>query len=85
MSGMSFMCDGIYRFIIISGVSGLLEIFMACRYGDMLLGVGILVTLSVEYMSLCNMASTPPFGISGAVNCWFLRGCEVFVWLYMIL
>lgn len=42
-----------------SGSSGLLFILMACRYGDMLIGVGILVTLLGEYMSLCIMTSTP--------------------------
>lgn len=37
------MCEGVYKFIVSSGVSGLLEFLKTNRYGDMLLGVGILV------------------------------------------
>lgn len=37
-----------------SGGSGLLLILKACKYGDMLHGVGILMTLFGEYMSFVD-------------------------------
>ena len=42
-----------YRFIMSIGVSGLLNILKTTKYGDMLLGVAILVKILMEYM-LCG-------------------------------
>ena len=43
MSGKLVGCEGIYRFIISSGMSGLLDILKNSRCGDIYLGMGILV------------------------------------------
>ena len=45
-----------------SKVSGLLFILMASKYSNMELGVGILVALLEEWMSLWIMTNTPPLG-----------------------
>ena len=48
-------------------------------------GVGVLVTLSVEWMSLCIMVSTPPFGVLVEVYCLCLLVVVLFVLVYRIL
>ena len=50
------------------GVLGLLVISMACRYGDIGLGVGILLMFSFVYMDLSIKASMPPLAIVGLAN-----------------
>lgn len=63
MSGimcMSCGCVGIYIFSMSIGVKGLFLIRMACRYGDMWLGVGILEMFSFVYIDLGIMVSMPP-------------------------
>lgn len=50
------------------GVLGLLVISMACRYGDIRLGVGILLMFSFVYMDLSIKASMPPLAIVGLAN-----------------
>ena len=50
MKGSSVGCEAMYRFIMSSGVSGLLDILKTNRYGDMFLDVGILVIFLLEYM-----------------------------------
>jgi hypothetical protein len=49
-----------YMFRMSIGVRGLLLIIMAWRYGDIELGVGILVMFSFVYINLGIMASMPP-------------------------
>lgn len=58
----SFTCEGMYRFMMRNSMSGLLVILKACRYGEILFGVGIFVMFSVIWMSLWIMVSTPPHG-----------------------
>lgn len=72
MNGRSVGCEGMCRFIMSSSVSNLLDILKTSRYGDILLGVGILVKFSIEYMFLWIMAKMPPLGVSDVVNCRFL-------------
>ena len=43
-------------------MSGLLVILKACRYGEILFGVGVFVMFPVLHMSLCIMVNTPPRG-----------------------
>ena len=51
MSGRSMGCEAMFRFIMSSGVRGLLDILKTSRYGDTFLGVGILVIFHyLEYM-----------------------------------
>ena len=52
-------CVGIYMLRRSIGVRGLLLIRMAWRYGDMWLGVGVLVIFSLVYIDLGIMVSTP--------------------------
>ena len=68
-----------YRVITSSGVIGLLDISKASEYGDMFLGVGILVIFLVEYMFMWIMARMPPLGGSNVVNCGFLHRFLLFV------
>ena len=65
-------CEGMYMFITSSDVSGLLDILMTSRYGDMFLGVGILILFSVEYMFSWIMARVPPLGGLHDVNFGYL-------------
>ena len=51
---------GIYIFIRRIGVSGLFFIMIACKYGEMVLGDGILVMFSFVWMSFGIMISVPP-------------------------
>ena len=44
MRHVSSMCVGIYMCMISQGSCGWLFILIICRYGEMLAGVGILVT-----------------------------------------
>lgn len=55
-------CEAMYRFNMSSWIRGFFAILWALMYGEMLLGVGILVLFMVEWMSLCILASTPFFG-----------------------
>ena len=56
---MSSGCVGMYIFSSNVGVMGLLVISMACRYGGMELGVGILLIFSFVYMNLGIKATVP--------------------------
>lgn len=60
MRCISWGCVGMYMFKMSSGVRGLLLMFMAWRYCDMRLGVGILVMFSLVYIALGIMVSMPP-------------------------
>ena len=51
---------GIYIWIISHGVSGWLFIIMICRYGEILAGVGILVTFPGNAYLLWISVSRPP-------------------------
>ena len=56
-------CVGMYMFSRSIGVMGLLVISMACRYGDIGLGVGVLLMLSFVHMDLGIKASMPPLAV----------------------
>ena len=72
MSGRSIGSEGMYTFIMNSGVRGMLELSATSGYGDILLGVGILATFLLEYMFLWIMARVLPFGGLIVINCGFL-------------
>ena len=69
---MSVGCEGMYMFIMSSDVNGLLDLSSTSRYGDILLGVGILATFLLEYMFLWIMTKLLPFGGLNVMNCRFL-------------
>ena len=46
MRCVSSKCVGIYMYIISHGGSGWSFIFIICRYGEMFVGLGILVTFT---------------------------------------
>lgn len=71
MSGKLVGCEGIYRFIISSGMSGLLDILKNRRCGDIFLGMGILVIFLCRVYVLWIMARVPTLGGSDVVNCMF--------------
>ena len=58
-------CIGMYMFRRSIGISGLLLIIMAWRYGDIGLEVGNLVMFSFVYNDLGIMASMPPLACVG--------------------
>jgi hypothetical protein len=62
---MSCGCVGMYIFNSSIGVMGLLVISMAWRYGDIGLGVGILVMFWFVYMDLDIRVNMPPLAIVG--------------------
>ena len=65
------------------GVSGLFLIMMAYRYGEMELGVGILVMFSLECMVFGIMVRMPPLAL--LVSEYLLCFCVIlFELLYMI-
>ena len=73
-----------YMFRRSIGVSGLLLIIMAWRYGDIGLGVGILVMFSFVYNDLDIMASIPALACVGPEN--LLCSCVILLeLLYMSL
>ena len=57
---MSSMCVGMYMCIISQGISGWLFIFIICRYGEILTGVGILVIIPGNANLLWISVSRPP-------------------------
>lgn len=63
---------GMYKFMMRSGVRGLFLIFMAWRYGDIQLGVVILVMFSLLYITLGIMVSMPPLAWMGPAYLLFL-------------
>ena len=75
---------GIYMFMRSMGVIGLFFIMITCRYGDIVLGVGILVMFSFVWMVFGIMISVPPLALLVSE---YLFGCWVvlFELLYMIL
>ena len=75
---------GIYMFMRSIGVIGLLFIFITCRYGDMVLGVGILVMFSFVWMVFGIIIRVPPLGLLASE---YLFGCWVLLFelLYIIL
>ena len=56
-----------YMFSRSIGVMGLLLIRMACKYGDIGLGVEILLMFSFVYMDLSIKASMPPLAVVGPI------------------
>ncbi len=70
MSQISSRCVGIYMCMISHGKSGWLFIFIICKYGDILDGVGILVTFPGKAYLLCiNVSSPPRLGVYGILCC----------------
>jgi hypothetical protein len=66
------------------GVIGLFFIMMACRYGDIVLGVGILVMFSFVWMVFGIMTSVPPLAL--LVSEYLFGVCvALFELLYIIL
>lgn len=66
------------------GVIGLFFIMMTCRYGDILLGVGIFVMFSFVWMVFGIMTSVPPLAL--LVSEYLFGVCVVlFELLYIIL
>ena len=57
-----------YMFSNSIGLMGLLVISMACKYGDISLGVGILLMFSFVYMALDTRASVPPLAMVGPAH-----------------
>ena len=53
----------IYMFMKSMGVIGLFFIMIACRYGDIVLGVGILVMFSFVWMIFGIMISVLPLAL----------------------
>ena len=60
MRHVSSKCVGIYICRISQGVRGWLFIFIICRYGEMLAGVGILLTFPGNAYLLWINVSRPP-------------------------
>ena len=84
MRCMSWGCVGMYMFITSIGVKGLLLMIMACRYGEIVLGVGIFWMFSLVYIDLGNMVSMPPLAKVGPEYL-FCLCVTLFELLYMIL
>ena len=63
MRCVSWGCVGMYMFMRSIGVSGLFLIKRTWRYGDIELGVDILVMFSFVRMTLGIMASVPPLAL----------------------
>jgi hypothetical protein len=73
-----------YIFIRSMGVIGLFFILITCRYGGIVMGVGIVVIFSLVWMILGIMVRVPPLaGLSPEYLFGF--GIVVFELLYMIL
>jgi hypothetical protein len=74
---------GIYMFMRSIGVIGLFLIMIACRYGDIVLGEGILVMFSFVYKVFGIMIRVPPLALLVSE---YLFGCWVvlFELLYKI-
>ena len=71
--GIFHMCRHIYMCMISHGKSGWLFIFIICKYGDMLAGVGILLTFPGKAYLLCISVSRPPLlGLYGILCCMHL-------------
>ena len=84
MRCISSRCVGMYMFKMSMGVRGLLLISMTWRYGDIKLGIGILVMFSFVYIDLGIMARMPPLAYVGHV--YLLRFCVILLeLLYTIL
>jgi len=77
MRCMSSKCDGMYMFRMSIGVRGLLLIIMAWRYGDIGLGVGILVIFLFVYINFGIIASMPTLACVGPE--YLLCFCVMFV------
>ena len=77
MRDVSSGCVGIYICIISQGISGWLFIFIICRYGEILDGVGILETFPGNAYLLWMSVSKPPLpGVYGIRCCMHLvRAC----------
>ena len=60
LGGVCYWCVGMYIFMMSIGVMSLLLITRAWRYGDIGLGVGILVMLLFVWVDLCIIANLPP-------------------------
>ena len=60
LGGVCCWCVGMYIFMMSIGVMSLLLITRAWRYGDIGLGVGILVMLSFVWVDFCIIANLPP-------------------------
>ena len=71
-------------FNISIGLMGLLVISMVCKYGDIGLGVGILLMFSFVYMDLDTRASMPPLAMVGPAH-WLCLQFVLLELLYMIL
>lgn len=63
MRCVSWGCVGMYMFMRSIGVSGLFLIKRTWRYGDIELGVDILVMFSFVWMTLGIMANVPPLAL----------------------
>ena len=73
-----------YIFMRSIGVIGLFFMVMTCKYGEIVLGVGILVIFSFVWMILGIIVRVPPLaGLSLEYLFWF--GIVVFELLYIIL
>ena len=73
MDPMSSSCDGIYMCIISQGCKCWLCIFIICRNGDIIAGVGILVILPGYAYSLFMSVRSPPLaGVYGLLCCMHL-------------
>ena len=64
MRCVSSKCIGIYMCMISQGISGWLFILMICRYGEIFVGVGILVTFPGNaYFAWINVSRPPRPGV----------------------